>query len=535
MSKSDNAKPGVGQPRLLRSLTSWMHRARSVGDSSESFRNQSEVGFLDDHSPRLHEEHETADVPASESIRRDEGKLVTFRSVQPQRGRRQQPQQQQRQRADKPRSFRLFPFRRQQPHSSTVVASPGNLAVAQKSKPQQRAQAGRNKPGVFAATGGLQQRKSHASGSIAAHSSSSPLVFNDLYLPSSAHAQPSHVLKSAAQEHAEFFKMADAHRANLIDAVNEGRTSQVIAARVNEYMPYLVTCADIAEDFRLRSIEYPACPFVWKSALSPCPESPHDLTRQPSIDGGFPLELVYVLTIYGLAAIRAVLEIPSTTIMSEDVSELKCFRDSLREAAGVFEFLANKAVPSAQQFCSTAPTSELIPDVHHALSILCLALAQMVCVRIFDRSANEALHVACFGIGVVDLCIKAEKVSRSLSSHLFECVAEVSAQLQQLVRPWCQKLLAEADCTAGSYGAAVVRMRLATRDIQHIAASNGLFQDIARKWLPDYQRLSNEYDSENQKIYYNPEPSEDELQLDVESGRIFVSPNAYEPPQNILQ
>lgn len=357
------------------------------------------------------------------------------------------------------------------------------------------------------------------------------LTLPDLSLPCGEHASPAKILQAAADK-STVLNEATKARQQVIQGLLERRQANVIATRVQEYLPRLFDCAAIAEDLRMRNVNFPATPIRWTSALSPNMQAPSDLNRRPSISGGFPLDIVFVLSVNALNSIQAVLTPPGTLLLSENTDVWVNCNKQLQHAAGMFDYLAARAVPAALQFCSTPPPAELDPAVHRALSKLCLSLAQVLVLRKADLDLQKSNLLSKLAIGALSMLKETTDALQPCREILFPCVLSVPAELSQLVAAWSQRLLADVAKSKEYHGEALARMRLAVVDLEALAMSNSIFGALAQRWLPTYLGTRNTFDDDNEKRYLQVEPAVADLQLDMKAGKQAVEAVQFAPPQD---
>ncbi|WCJ24580.1 Endosomal targeting BRO1-like domain-containing protein [Euphorbia peplus] len=205
-------------------------------------------------------------------------------------------------------------------------------------------------------------------------------------------------------------------------------------------------------------------------------------------------------------------------------SDLKQSAFIFREAAGVFYYLAHEVLPHIHPATSAEKPPEATPSVTAALSLICLADAQAVCITKAEEIGNTRFGVlAKLHLGVAELLYEATTCLnsgvgeyKSISSRFLEFILTCGA-LHELRS---QKYFAESLKTDdGQVGVAIGVLRDALNMGQKKMPVDGLWKSVLRTEIKNAADILRKFESENEFVWHEKVPSGDELPL-LQGNRI---------------
>lgn len=314
-------------------------------------------------------------------------------------------------------------------------------------------------------------------------------------------------------------KKAAAARFSVVTALENVRDQAVLSRAVDQYVPYALTCWDIAEKLKTKGNNI-STGIVWESGLV------QDITTGDAFDGGFGLEAVMVLMLSALNKLRDVLETEAEFAMSQDqtlVAQIK----SMQATAGIFAYTRDAISPTAIAVFNGQPPPELQPDVAGLFCTLCLCVAQALHVRRAALNGMSASTLAKLSIGAKDLAnelLASHSAVVQSGTSITADVKSAADDLLLLTSGWAYQYLAvtaDGGLKVGAFRAAIERLTKAShsRLVGKVAAL-------------DLDSLPNDLDdavSENRIVHQDAILRASEITFPP--GRVLVSPALYNAPR----
>ncbi|XVE91388.1 hypothetical protein REPUB_Repub01dG0005400 [Reevesia pubescens] len=258
----------------------------------------------------------------------------------------------------------------------------------------------------------------------------------------------------------------------------------------------------------------------WSSALS---SSSFFNLRGPKLFQIDNLRYELGMTLYLFAALlreRAVEILPVDLVQSATL---------FREAAGVFQHLANEVFPSLQSAQSVERPPEATPSMSTVMSLICLAEAQAATIRKAEEKGTTVGLLAKLHYGITDLLGEATAI---LYSNTRECkdisrFLEFISSCKALHELRSLKHLAESLKMADQVGVAVGVLRDALIKVEKKVPGEESWRSIFRKEIDDTADMLRKFENENEFVWHEKIPDGDELPLP--QGNKIVNAIPYHP------
>ncbi|XVF43008.1 hypothetical protein PTKIN_Ptkin02bG0005800 [Pterospermum kingtungense] len=261
--------------------------------------------------------------------------------------------------------------------------------------------------------------------------------------------------------------------------------------------------------------------FCWSSALS---SSSFFNFRGPKFFQIDNLHYELGMSLYLYAALlreRAIEILPADLVQSAAI---------FREAAGVFQYLANEVFSTLQSAQSVERPLEATPSMSTVMSLICLAEAQAVTIRKAEEKGTTVGLLAKLHCGIADLLGEATAILYSntieykdISSHFLEFISSCKAlhELRSL------KYLAESLKIADQVGVAVGVLRNALINVKKKVPGEESWRSIFTKEIDDVADMLRKFENENEFVWHEKIPDSDELPQP--QGSKIVDPIPYHP------
>ncbi|XWS64340.1 hypothetical protein CRYUN_Cryun06bG0178100 [Craigia yunnanensis] len=259
----------------------------------------------------------------------------------------------------------------------------------------------------------------------------------------------------------------------------------------------------------------------WSSALS---SSSFFNLRGPKLFQIDNLRYELGMTLYLYAALlreRAVEILPADLVQSAAL---------FREAAGVFQYLANEVFPSLQSTWSVERPPEAIPSMSTVMSLICLAEAQAVAIRKAEEKGTTVGLLAKLHYGITESLGEATAILYSntreykdISWRFVEFISSCKAlhELRSL------KYLAESLKIVDQVGVAVGVLRDAIINVKKKVPGEESWRSIFSKEIDDAADILRKFENENEFVWHEKIPGGDELPLP--QGSKIVNAMPYNP------
>lgn len=351
---------------------------------------------------------------------------------------------------------------------------------------------------------------------------SSPHAPGDLFrlgqLPAATDVNLEELLKQSVRH--VTIKRAAAARYSVVTALANRRELSVLSGAIDEYLPYALTCWDIAENLKKKGTNI-LKGVTWSSGLL------NQHSASVTYEGGFGLEAALVLTLSALCKVRAVAETARGFAMKEDhalVTDIK----SLQKAAGMFDYARDEVTPKAMADFVGSPPPELVPEVSSLFSSMSLCLAQALHVRRavlngMSPATITKLSAAAKGLAE-DVISKHDKVTR-LGVSLTRDVETIATDMKRLTTGWTLQYFGASTPGQVDSGAKITSLRESI-SILTDARSSRILGQVAGLDLANIETQLDDAVSENRVMYQHVIPDAKELRLPP--GRLLVSATKYE-------
>ncbi|XWS69805.1 hypothetical protein CRYUN_Cryun04dG0209900 [Craigia yunnanensis] len=259
----------------------------------------------------------------------------------------------------------------------------------------------------------------------------------------------------------------------------------------------------------------------WSSAL--CSLSFFNL-RGPKLFQIDNLRYELGMTLYLYAALlreRAVEILPADLVQSAAL---------FREAAGVFQHLANEVFPSLQSAQSVERPPEATPSMSTVMSLICLAEAQAVTIRKAEEKGTTVGLLAKLHYGITELLGEATAILYSNAREykdISSCFLEFISSCKALHELRSLKYLAESLKIADQVGVAVGVLRDALINVKKNVPGEESWRSIFRKEIDDAADMLRKFENENEFVWHEKIPGGDELPLP--QGNKIVNAIPYHP------
>ncbi|EEF33266.1 conserved hypothetical protein [Ricinus communis] len=202
-----------------------------------------------------------------------------------------------------------------------------------------------------------------------------------------------------------------------------------------------------------------------------------------------------------------------------------------REAAGVFHYLAHEVLPSMQAAGSTERAPEATSSVAAAISLICLADAQAVCITKAEETGNTGFIVlAKLHYGITELLSEATVTLNSgtgdykaISSHFWEFISSCKA----LYELRGKKYFAGGLKNEGQIGVAISVLRDALINAKRKMPGEDSWKSIFGKEVENIAAILKKFEYENEFVWHEKIASGDELP--VLQGSKIVKVEPYQP------
>ncbi|KAK6921771.1 BRO1 domain [Dillenia turbinata] len=201
-----------------------------------------------------------------------------------------------------------------------------------------------------------------------------------------------------------------------------------------------------------------------------------------------------------------------------------------RKAAGVYRYLAEVVLTFLQPALTAEKPPEAVSSVSTAMSLICLAEAQAVTIKKAEEKGNAEGLLAKLHYGVTELLDEAFTVLHStvgeykdISMRFIDFISS-SRDLHELRS---KKYLAEALKVAGQIGAAIGVLHQALTKAKTKIPGEESWRLIFRQEIEGASDLLRKFESENDFVWREKIPQEDELPLP--QGKKIVTSISYHP------
>ncbi|XP_022150707.1 uncharacterized protein LOC111018769 [Momordica charantia] len=283
--------------------------------------------------------------------------------------------------------------------------------------------------------------------------------------------------------------------------------SQQVIHKLEQYLPLLENFISHVDqvDSKFKIIRWTSdLKIRWSSSLS-ASSFFHRGPKFYQIDN-MRFEVGMTLFLYG-----AVLRQRALEVMSQDLVQST---KNLREAAGVYQYLAKEIFPSIQHSLPSERPPEVNPSTSIAMSLVCLAEAQAVTTRRAEEKGTTAGLLSKLHYGIVDLLNEAANHIRiiageckDMSSSFLEFVSACRA-LHELKS---QKNLAEDLKTNGRVGDAIGVLRRGLTDAKKEIPKDNSWKLVFGRETDVVAETLRKFEHENEIVWHVKIPSTYEL------------------------
>ncbi|KAL9225780.1 hypothetical protein vseg_001667 [Gypsophila vaccaria] len=229
-------------------------------------------------------------------------------------------------------------------------------------------------------------------------------------------------------------------------------------------------------------------------------------------------ELGMVLFLYGLSLRELAFEV---------IEDLQRSASLLKKTAGVFNYLSTEVLPSLQHILPPEKPPEVTTDVSSAMSLLCLAEAQAVTIKMAEKKKMSAALLAKLHYGVSQFLDEA-------SIFLPAGSREISAKFKEFINS-CRKLhemrshkhLAESYMELKQAGVAIGLLNCAINNSKNNMPANQSWRDVFKTEVNNISELLKKCNKENEIVWHEKIPLEFELPALEGTKVVIVTP--YEP------
>ncbi|XP_057961702.1 uncharacterized protein LOC131153428 [Malania oleifera] len=232
-------------------------------------------------------------------------------------------------------------------------------------------------------------------------------------------------------------------------------------------------------------------------------------------------ELNMTLFLYGAILRERALEVlPADLVQSATL---------FRKAAGVYNYLAHEVLPSLQPVLAAERPPEADSYLCLAMSFICLAEAQAVTIKKAEEKGNTGGLLTMLHYGVKQLLDEAAVIldktgeRKDISSRLVDFISACKA-FHELKS---QKYLSEGLKISGRVGDAVGILRRALTKAEKKMPVEELWRSVFRQEVNDVGGMLRKLEHENDFVWHEKVPAEDELPL--VDGKKIVSFIPYHP------
>ncbi|OMP06819.1 hypothetical protein COLO4_07880 [Corchorus olitorius] len=353
------------------------------------------------------------------------------------------------------------------------------------------------------------------------------LVFEDVF-PSRDSATLEHLKELSARRRVieESINQSSSVTEAIAREISGGLTSRCLRdlQKLEQYLPLLenlISHVDVVCSNRQVVRWISELKIRWSSALS---SSSFFNLRGPKLFQIDTLRYELGMILYLYAALlreRAIEVLPADLVQSAKL---------FREAAGVFQHLAQEVFPSLQSAQSVERPPEATPWMSTVMSLICLAEAQAVTIRKAEEKGTSVALLAKLHYGITELLGEATAIlysnngeCKDISSRFLEFLSSCKAlhELRSLI------YLAEGLKTADQVGVAVGVLRDALINARKKVPGEESWRSIFRKEIDAAADLLRRLEHENEFVWHENIPCGDELPLP--QGNKIANAIPYEP------
>ncbi|KAI3452998.1 hypothetical protein Pfo_009661 [Paulownia fortunei] len=243
----------------------------------------------------------------------------------------------------------------------------------------------------------------------------------------------------------------------------------------------------------------------WSSVLTPSSIFHLQGPKFYQVDDMY-FELGMTLFLYGALLCERALEVLSSDLVQSATL--------FRKAAGVYNYLAQELLINLSWTQDRPP--EATPSVSSIMSLVCLAEAQAVTARKAEENGNTGGILAKLHCGVKEFLVEAinilqvaTKECKDISSRLLDFILSCKT-LHELMS---YKYLVEGLKSDGKIGVAIRVLRWALANAKKSIPKEESWRLVSKQVIDELTRLLQKYEHENEFVWHEKVPCNDELPL----------------------